>query len=1448
MQPWILDLETTGLETGYRPRANTTVGISEYALLGQDKLLGGYTNILQGALSKKRTAEQYHRALTTGSIQWQAGYAQEGDVLAGVFGRHVAAHTAGKATYAEAQAVQDVMDILKRGESVTAWNARFDIGQLKRTAQKLGIEGFSDIVSEAHASGRIIEGSDPVKKFLFNWAQKGKITFAQSSKSAKRMINLGKWTAQDIDTVPLTELYEENVGFKKLFEKRPNISYKQYTDEILEGDASLSFQSFGAGRTKPNVTYMRGWKQHLIAEAINPGFTTDASKTLLGQEIARRKAAMNLSGAATAHAAADDVILTQILREKFDTPDPILALRSLGVESEENLLGNYKTAWARDIRQYMKTYLGERTPKQVDVGYLGRVLAGTQMQAAAPEVAASAATSVSKLPSLKSIYMGALKEAQEMAVKYPKRTAFAGIVGGILLADAFIPEDNKLEGRRHADSKYTRIRGITFEGINSPEGTDFGSGRAIDNPSALLSYRMSQSNATKTYNGYSIAETEQAQMTWGSSHAQTAKTLLNPTDYKIVPGRRIPIPGVDQNAWIGVMDLKNYRVKADDADTISLIRRGMLHIFDKPIQVRLAGIDAPETEHAVAGKGLSLPAIQPGGLEGKKYMQKVLEQQKTLHLLLDPRRTTYGRHVGILSGSSTPNINLKMVTAGAAAALPYDNDSSNIAAFRAYEKAEAQAATSGIGMWSSKGWQAKRMMDITLGARVTNTSLTQMDRLATRAGLAEYYSLVQNLHDSRPQDPWMSEDVLSMQYLLSGMSTRDLTSNDNNRIKEYGWKRGIRDGASSYNIAGSGINPSGVNVSAFGSGWSRAGMERVLRLVNPLRLGSRLRLSLEPALAAVPPKRYVSDIAVRTGDKITASRLLKPYLNTTPGPISTPYKSASPEIIPFASSRAHKVGIRESLEYSSAFSSVNMARSHKPGWRRSKYTGAIYSAQMAVGAPYRPLNEYKAVIGPGFLGSWQEKAWKNFNSGLMHYTPDIAKDIGTAGYDALYDGIRNAGIKDVDGFLKRRGLTDSLERIRNRVTFSDAIEKGRYTKAHSVGGAFWNVGKAIWHHEPAYWKDAGMFLANRQQAFEGVSFRQMWQEEYKLTSAIWKEKVTGAKGFWGKTAGFMDYLSTDSLDPFTSKEWLKSDKVPGVSAADPKSWWGKAAKGTRDWAGAQYSNVKRHLFSPGVQQYTNAAKGWAAKNTPNVLKSVGKFGARRVGVLGLAFGVFDAYTSAPEYENQAAGAGISLAATGAGMAAWSLTSAATGAMSAAAGAKIGTAVGAALGTVVPGIGNVVGAVSGFVIGTAVALTASIVADMVVREAGGVIFKKRHADPNMQDPTYGPYIPGQNMYGGMDEYLMAGHGIQGRPEFSGFGGSLKPLVEGPALADTLGRACARIVGSSLPPRVPTLTRTRSMFKPVAGLVQCIHDNRHTAYKQMRNHAPRSMNNSRMLMAA
>ena len=205
------------------------------------------------------------------------------------------------------------------------------------------------------------------------------------------------------------------------------------------------------------------------------------------------------------------------------------------------------------------------------------------------------------------------------------------------------------------------------------------------------------------------------------------------------------------------INLKNFIVDVEDADTLVLRRKGLMNTFDKPIHVRLAGIDAPEVaghKHDPMAKwrinqeqpfGAQATSILKGMLQGGGYesgFERLFgEEGEDINLIIDPSQQTYGRYLGMLAGDQGRNINLELLREGAVSALPWGSASGDILDRSLAAEYEAEAAEEERGMWRHTRYKAIREMGKALGTTITYNQYTDITKLAAKpdfAGWAGY--------------------------------------------------------------------------------------------------------------------------------------------------------------------------------------------------------------------------------------------------------------------------------------------------------------------------------------------------------------------------------------------------------------------------------------------------------------------------------------------------------------------------------------------------------------------------------------------------------------------------------------------------------------------------------------------------------------------------------------
>lgn len=1394
MRPdYILDLETTGLLSGYgQPRRD--VGISEWALLPRrQRPTGGYTDILGQAVRSSTNAEEYYKQLTSGQVVWQEGFARPGDVLNEVHARHYGftkrALERGQKLGPEKEVIQRVKRLLSSGKTIGAWNVEFDLGVMRQAAERFGIKDFDKVANRAWLEGRVTELGDPARRFLYNLSRKGDYELGMLNKELVRKARAGRITEESIDALQLKDLHERHLGFKRLFSKHPRLSYGEFKAGM--GPGPWEWQEFAVGTHKPSIRYIKGWRQSVLAEAISPGFLERPTSTVLGREMAKRLGSSTIR----AHEARTDVVLSEILNEVFSSKDPWQAMQGYGVKSREQFVTQFKTSLAADYRSMLKTYLAEHSStKQTRMAYLRRLLSGAEQAAQeAPKIAAGAAAQARRF-NLVDTYKGAFRELKDVAYKHPKATVIAGIASAFLLADSFIPEDNRLAGRRSSRSPYTRIHGVTFGGMGTPYRhamTDFGSGRDPENFSSYVRSRFVSGQIHASYlGGYSAAEVETAQSIWASALSQRNWRTFRNEEVMRMRGGDLSIPGVKPDAWMGVVDLRDYRVKAQDADTISLARKGVLNIFDRPISVRLATIDAPE-----------IHPHQPAGKASKDYLRKLIDQQNSMQLLLDPYRSTYGRHVGVLTGDVHPNMNLKLVSAGAAAAMPFG--SNGVTSARAYQRAENIAAASGLGMWSSKGWQAHRMIGMAMGQRIANVSLAKGDRLSKTMETAAHGDLVSSLHLSPKERPWRGDELDALSQVMA-MQYRARQWPTNTEIKDHGYVPAINDGTSAWNIAPAAISPSDLdfaNVSAFGSGLSAKGAERVLRSVQPLR--RQLFPPAEPLMQ--PVVRKTSETLHKT--LMSDRRVLRSTMDQSVHMVDRGRVHMLPIIVPAKHHGRIEPQVIEGIKRhtgraaggSGAGTSVAML-ARKGSYR---HVDAQYSAHLAVMPPWVPPNRLRSVVGPGFPGAWQEKAWAAFKHGSM----DL--EMAETGLSELWGALRGAGIS-------KAHAEDILERHAGKAmmniasggkmgfpqkawSFIRKIAAGDWDPDRRFDFRAWSKNFQVKHLRSVTGGKNALDLFRKGTFHKTVKdvLTQKIKSELQLRKVVWKNTVGRGSSPLAKLGGFLEFMGEvdNPLRSFTPAAW-KTEEFVAASKGLPgwagekiggrmQSWYQRA----RNWAigdeqivGAQNWSKVKSWFS-GQFSKLSVGKGTAA-SMGRGLRSMG----RHLGPLSLGLGLLMGYSESRNYDNRKLGLAVEFTSEAAN---WAVVGATFGAFTSA-GAGIGASVGAGIGALFGGVGSIPGAVIGKFVGMGLgwllgmfvsAEMGNIVGEGVRYVGQSIVGKPRTPSPVMPEGgTFeGGRIPGLSTYGATDQYLGV-HGISGsRPDMSGFGGGLKPLREAAARA-------------------------------------------------------------------
>jgi len=866
---FVFDLETTGLMQAFAPGVRGDVGISQFALReqGTKNAYVRYTHGLEKTVKAydageitADTAANILESVGPHGTRWQTGYKNRDNVLYGVLNRHVemTRHAiAGRSDILakESDLVSKMTGYLKGGHKIRGWNIDFDMLMMSEAAARTNPavhQRWVKAVNFARQRGQIEDMASGVHKFMYLAAQESAMqgkrggkeffTLGQISKDVRNQIKSGKLSVDEIDKLSYDKIMEHHQGFKKFFQEKSRgagVSYEAYRRyiDILGAKtgigAGAGSQAFKAGMQRPDIRYAKGWSADVLLKALAPS-------GLKGSTLEKAAQGLIEEGKLTSHEALADTAYEEILSDIFTVKS-----------------GRYKGAW-EEIRTKMNKYGLNYTQKQFFDNYKSAIewKSKTQMkevaqmatraldpnwaavfgekQAIAAAGAAGTARAAARQPeSLRHIYGKAYGEVsskfRSLATKHPTKVAAAALLAGITIGEALASRRQEpIAGIRDPSRPDNMvIQGIYFGATGRGVAralTDFGSGRLFGNPVTADNARVQQMRSSLNVKyperqGITYERRQALKAIWetAAGSARNREERLTREEYKTMRASQVKAGGLNSSAWVGVMDLKRFKVKVLDADTVQLERKSLFHkLRPRRVSVRLAGIDAPETSSKSPGTTPLFEQDQFAGKAGGEYLEKLIERQQSLRLVIDPRGSTYARNVGVLIGDRGKNLNLQLVRAGAASVFP----GSNILNKAVFAETEAMAARGGVGMWGSKGWQMDRAISLIAGERVTHNTLSSADRIVKSGAMSMMYGLVQEGHRNSGT-PYTRSEMQRMYQ--AGTSLRaEIMSRRNSQIKKDGYLPGIRKPVSGWHIAGYGINPSrmeGGNVSDFGSGY-----------------------------------------------------------------------------------------------------------------------------------------------------------------------------------------------------------------------------------------------------------------------------------------------------------------------------------------------------------------------------------------------------------------------------------------------------------------------------------------------------------------------------------------------------------------------------------------------------------------------------------------------------
>lgn len=198
------------------------------------------------------------------------------------------------------------------------------------------------------------------------------------------------------------------------------------------------------------------------------------------------------------------------------------------------------------------------------------------------------------------------------------------------------------------------------------------------------------------------------------------------------------------------VNLSRFNVEIEDADTLVLKRGGLSGLFDNEIQIRLAGIDAPETA-GHAGDPLEEVRFwqaQPGGEEAAERLRQIMGTGEGFQAVVGPDKT-YGRYLGALIGPGGENINIQLAREGMVAALPFGEAEEEVVQRGPVGRAQAQAQVEGAGIWGMARYQAIAQAQEAIGQPITYNTMTRLDKLSQNLNLGAYASFLQDMGTER---------------------------------------------------------------------------------------------------------------------------------------------------------------------------------------------------------------------------------------------------------------------------------------------------------------------------------------------------------------------------------------------------------------------------------------------------------------------------------------------------------------------------------------------------------------------------------------------------------------------------------------------------------------------------------------------------------------------------
>jgi endonuclease YncB( thermonuclease family) len=205
------------------------------------------------------------------------------------------------------------------------------------------------------------------------------------------------------------------------------------------------------------------------------------------------------------------------------------------------------------------------------------------------------------------------------------------------------------------------------------------------------------------------------------------------------------------NQNLRAVDTSKFNLSVEDADTVILTRKGIVSLFSDPISIRLSGIDAPEVashdDDPMAE--IRIWQEQAYGQEASSHLRRMVENAENIQLIVNTKDKTYGRSLGVLMDAQNRNLNLALLSEGAASALPFGDPRKDIMSRKMAEAAQQQAIQANEGMWQYARYKAIYQASQAIGAPLTYNTLTDLTRLSKNLNVGAYGSFLESLGDEQ---------------------------------------------------------------------------------------------------------------------------------------------------------------------------------------------------------------------------------------------------------------------------------------------------------------------------------------------------------------------------------------------------------------------------------------------------------------------------------------------------------------------------------------------------------------------------------------------------------------------------------------------------------------------------------------------------------------------------